>query len=114
MNVQISSRLMPGIPIGGAWIQAEPTNETDRMGKPTWHWVIDLPDGKEFEGTDLAGWGNAEEMLRTLCSFLSACAESRSYGGGEGENSDLFPDAVGAWAEENSDELDVVGCEEED
>lgn len=114
MDVQISSRLMPGIPIGGAWVQAEPTQKTDSNGKPLWHWVIDLPDGSEHEGTDLAGWGDAGEMLRSLLSFLSACAEGRNFENRTGrasENSGLFSDEVGAWAEENSDEISMAEME---
>lgn len=99
--VIITSRLLPGIRIGGAEIHVEPTDRTSG-GKPRWRWIIDLPDGTTHEDTDLCGWGDAGAMLGTLLSFLDACAESRRY---RGDNSDLFPDAVGEWAEQWSDEI---------
>lgn len=64
-------------------------------------------DGWEYVGNDLhSGVGDnvdEEKMLRTLCGFLSACVESRQYPGGE--NTHLFPEHVGAWAEQYSDEI---------
>ena len=52
--------------------------------------------------------------LWDLCSFLGACAESRAYATRlhgdpmQGENSDLFPEHVGEWAEMHSDELGLL------
>lgn len=51
-----------------------------------------------------------EDAFQTLLAFLSACAESRAYPGG-GENSSLFPEDVGAWAEANSDAIALLGAE---
>ena len=66
-----------------------------------------------YDGNDLySGVGAAidtEHAARTLFSFLSACAESRAYGGGE--NADLFPEHVGQWAEENSDEIGLLSID---
>lgn len=67
----------------------------------------------QHTGTDIFSGVNAEpdeiEALTSLLSFLGACAESRAAGGGE--NSDLFPDAVGEWAEQNSDEIAIAASD---
>lgn len=114
IDVKISPRLMRGVRVGDAWVQVEPTTKTNRDGKPYWRTVIDIPGEPEYDETDLAGWDNAEGMLRSLCTFLSACAESRDYAertGSASENGDLFPEHVGAWAQENSDELTLLSME---
>lgn len=74
----------------------------------------------EYIGNDIrSGCGAApdvSEAARTLFGFLAACAESRAYvtrSGGRGENADLFPEYVGQWAEENSDDLSILSLEEE-
>ena len=61
----------------------------------------------------LAGWGDARGMLAVVCSFLSACAEARRYSRGRepSENADLWPEAVGTWAESVSDELSMIEFE---
>lgn len=48
------------------------------------------------------------EALRSLTSFLSACAESESE---DDENYSLFGPAVRIWAEMNSDELQMLSLE---
>lgn len=114
--VAISPRMLPGVRVGDAWLSLEPTSHADHMGKPVWSWFIDGP-GIDASGDDLAGWGDAGEMLGALCSFLSACAEARSYQtrtGRVSENADLFSDAVGEWAEQNSEELSMVSLELEE
>lgn len=73
-----------------------------------------------YSGSDLhSGVGdlvNEAGALQTLADFLHACAESRSYGNGAsaGENADLFPDHVGAWAQQYSDELGLLAAESDD
>lgn len=114
----ISARLAPALHIGSAFISYD-----------AGQFVIDLPDGSEHTVTDLhtprctvRGVNDAPcSMLQcqfaALLSFLSACAESRAYAahtGREGENADLFPDNVGQWAEENSDEISCLACEIEE
>lgn len=55
------------------------------------------------------------EMLATLLSFLTACAESISYlPGGGGENANLFPRDVAEWAAQHSDELAMLRFEIEE
>lgn len=115
--VLITPRLLPGIQVSGAWISLEPVNRQDGMGKPLWRWYVDLPDGTEHSGKDLAGWGDAGEMLASLVGFLGACGESVAYGrrsGRKGELEDLFPPAVAEWADGASDELATLGCELEE
>lgn len=117
MQVIISPRLLPGVRVGDAFLSVEPTSEVERGGKPVWRWFVDLADGQSFEGADLAGWGDASEMLGALVSFLSACGESLGYRertGREGENEDLFPAPVARWANENSDELALASLDEGD
>ena len=113
----ISPRLAPAVQIGSAWLSFE-----------SGRFVLDLPDGSEHVVTDfrfprcrLAG-ATDESVLQdafgAMLSFLGACAESRAYAqrhgkdAMQGENSDLFPENVGQWAEENSDEIAMLGYEE--
>ena len=110
-TVEISPRLMPGVRVGDTWISVDPTTETDHCGKPIWNWYIDSREFGEYEGSDLAGWGNAGEMLGTMLTFLGAFAEAVNYEtrtGRETENSDLFPDGLKEWATLNSGEIDMV------
>lgn len=110
----ISSRLAPALSVGGAIISFD-----------SGRFVIDLPDGAEHVVTGFRfppGYGVPEgrllvEAFGALLSFLSACAESRAYAqrtGREGENADLFPETVGAWAESCSDELGLLCIELEE
>lgn len=112
----ITSRLAPGLSVGGASISFE-------RGQ----FVIDLPDGAEHVVTDfrfpqgrIAGDTDGDVLadgFAAILSFLSACAESRQYAtrtGRPGENADLFPENVGEWAESCSDELGMLSCEIEE
>lgn len=109
----ITARLAPGLSVGGAFISFD-------AGR----FVIDLPDGSEqvvtgfrFPEGRIAGETNEDRLAKgfaAILSFLSACAESRAYAartGRQGENADLFPDNVGAWAESCSDELSMLSFE---
>ena len=118
----ISSRLLPALVVGNATISAD----TDGV------FIIDLPDGSEHRVTDLhpprcttAGVNDTPErmlaeMFASLLKFLGACAESRAYARRmhrdvmDEENSNLFPDNVGAWAESCEDELSIMACEIEE
>jgi hypothetical protein len=114
--VIITPRLLPGLRIGGAFISIE--YGRDRGHRQHYRYYIDIGD-REYTEEDLStgcqhGLQNA---LGTLCSFLAACAESRSYvsrTGREGENADLFPDWIGEWAEQYSDELSMLSIELEE
>jgi hypothetical protein len=112
----ISSRLLPALHVGGAWIQIEHLGQDGQ--RPVFRWTIDLPDGSEHSAADLKGpmigAVRLQDMFETLLAFLGACAESRQVWPGHdepGENANLFPDAVGEWAEANSDELAMLQCE---
>ena len=89
--------------------------DRDPLGgyRQRYRYSIVTPDWR-YDGNDLhSGVTDSvdeSEMARALFSFLSACAESRQYGGGE--NSDLFPEHVGAWAESVSDELSLLSADE--
>jgi len=111
-EIKISPRLLPGIQVGGAWVSVDPTDKADRYGKPCWRWYVDLADGQEFNGEDLYGWDAAGGMLQTLCGFLAAFAKAQGHEGSE--LSDLFPEALAEWASQNSDELEMLGMEEEE
>ena len=109
----ISPRLCPAIQIGKAWLSYD-----------NGQFVIDLPDGTEHKVTDFhpprMGRHTLQDSFAALLSFLSACAESRSYGermkrdAMAGENSDLFPANVGEWAQSVSDELSMLQMEIEE
>lgn len=105
MDVIIGPRLLPTVKVGDTFLAVEPTTKS-RGGKPCWKWYIDGPDFTA-EGDDLAGWGNAGEMLESFLSFVAACGESYP----DGENADLFPPAVGEWARSNADDLAVAGLD---
>ncbi|MFT7021375.1 MAG: hypothetical protein ACJA07_000452 [Rhodococcus sp. (in: high G+C Gram-positive bacteria)] len=81
----------------------------DRGNRQRYRYVISTPQWEHI-GNDINSGVGAEpderNALVTLASFLSACAESRNYGGGE--NSSMFPDHVGEWAQANSDELALL------
>ena len=107
---KISARLLPAIQIEGAWISLDGT---------VFH--IDMPDGSEHVVSDLqpprCGRFDYRQHFAALLSFLGACAESRAYGrrnGRKGENSDLFSEEIGAWAETCSDEISMLCCEIEE
>ena len=106
--IQISSRLQAGVPIPcnhdrsqpDVWVQVAKTPDVNHQGKPLWRITIDLPHQMVIDDT-LAGWGNTAEMLATALAFLGACAESYP----DGENADLFCQAVAEWADQHSDEI---------
>ncbi len=110
----ISARLLPAVNVAGATVSIDPTGRRNRDGKPEWRYFIDLPDGREFDGADLYGWGDAGAMLETLLAFMGACGESVHYSrrtGRAGDNAELFPPAVAEWCADNADALSVAGFE---
>lgn len=115
---EISARLLPAVRIGKSWISIEAHGETSD-GRTRYRYHIDTPDF-EYTGSDLksgVGGGDLAEGMASLLAFLSACAESRSYGertGRAGENADLFPDNVGQWAQAHSDEIGMLQLEIEE
>lgn len=119
----ITSRLLPGLKIGNAYVQlAYAKRQDDREGRVKYQWTIDLPDGQEYSDNDLRSGandcgGSLQEGFASLLSFLGAAAESRQYAdrtGRKGENEDLFPSPVVRWASENADEISMLSCEIEE
>lgn len=107
----ITSRLLPGIRIGDGTISIEYAGHSPD-GRQKYRWYIDIRAGK-FTGDDLAsgvGGGSLQSGLESLLSFLGACGESYP----DGENAELFPPAVAAWAAQNSDELSLASMELEE
>lgn len=113
----ICSNLCAGVRVGSGEITIEYAG--DCGGRTCYRWSI-LADGWEETGDDLqsgVGGGNLRDGLVSLLSFLSACAESRQYmrhSGDDGENADLFSARVGAWAEQNSDAIQIAQLEVEE
>lgn len=99
----ITARLLPGIKVEDGFISLEPTEKRGEYGKPIWKWYVDIPAG-EFEGDDLAGWGDHKGMMSDMLAFLGAS----DYTPG------LFPEPVVEWARQNTDELDMLSCELEE
>lgn len=116
--MEISPSLMPCVMLQDrtSWVAVEPTDRADAYGKPFWRWQI-VADGFEETGEDLAGWGNARRMLFSLLCFLTAAAESYAYRmrtGRAGDNENLFPPHVVAWAYQHDDELSALAYELEE
>lgn len=115
----ITPRLMAGLQIGGAFISIG-NGPRNAEGRTVYGCFIDLPDGTEYEVTDLCsgcGGGGIQSGLADLLGFLGAAAESYSYRmrtGRDGENEDLFPPAVVQWAADNADEISILGMEIEE
>lgn len=113
---EITSRLMAGFRVGGGVVSIE-YDTRESSGRTRYRVFIDLPDGTEHEINDLrsgCGGGSIAEGLSSLCSFLSAAAESYSYRmrtGRPGENEDLFPAAIVEWAYQHADEISLFGIE---
>ncbi len=116
----ISARLAPALHIGAAWL-----SYVDGQ------FVIDLSDGSEHvftvnppacrvKGVNDTPETFLQDHFRAALSFLGACAESRAYAvrqgkeASEGENSDLFSEEIGQWAESVSDDLEMLSCELEE
>lgn len=116
----ISARLAPAIKISDATLSFD-------SGK----FVLDFDSGMSphtikdfrFPACRIAGETNESALqsgFSSVLSFLGACAESRRYAARrgkdpqEGENSDLFPERVGQWAESVSDELSMMAYEIEE
>jgi hypothetical protein len=75
-------------------------------------------NGWEYVGNDIRSGVGADVdesgMLGTLLSFMGACAESREYlarTGTGGDNADLFPEHVGQWCEDYSDDIGMLAYE---
>lgn len=105
---QISSRLLPALYIGGAWLQLEALPR-DAEGRTVYRYTIDLPDRKNpVRGEDLRSGcqgGTLQEGFGSLLAFLSAEAEEE----GIFESHPLH-----VWAKKNSDEIGMLQCDIEE
>ena len=73
-------------------------------------WTVSDADGVLIgSGTDLYGPSQVRpterEMAATFASFVFAFAESIQHGDGHGENADLFPATMRAWAVDSAADL---------
>jgi len=118
--IEITSRLLPGVKVGDAYISIRYSSRPGDDGRFRYHYFIDLPGGVGHENDNMqsgCGGGNLLNGLDDLLSFLSACGESYDGFMGEdgwGENADLFPPAIGAWAAINQDKLGAIRTELEE
>lgn len=80
VDVIIGPRLWPSLRVADAFLGVNPTGKaTGFAERPVWQWAVDLPNSLSWEGDDLAGRGDAEEMLLSLCSFLMAAGLSEFH-----------------------------------
>ncbi len=114
---EIGPRLTPSLRITDgtqtAWISYD-------KGK----FIMDLPDGTKHlirnYRSGLSASNHLQLKFADILCFLSACAESRKYAESKGknamsgENSNLFPDNVGRWAQHLSDEISMLQYEIEE
>jgi hypothetical protein len=115
----ITSRLLPGVRIGDAWISIEYADWPGEDGRQRYTWYIEngSQSGESYESDDLqsgAGGGTLQEGLESLLGFLGAFASAiafREREGKEAENADLFPADLAEWAVENADEITMLECE---
>lgn len=106
-SLHISARLMAAAKIGDATVHVG-DKYPDTRGRPAWHYIIEHNDGRVLaEGWDLRGPTDHNAAMETLLSFIDAYAEA----GPEGENADLFPVSLRAWAVENADEIGMLQYE---
>lgn len=106
----ISSALAPGLQIGGATLSLLSTEEVHRGGffRACAKFELYTPDFIHVDedlGSGVGGFHSTVEIFETYLSFLEAAAESHRYGG---ENSDLFPKHVVAWAADHIDDIAAV------
>lgn len=120
---EIGPRLAPSLRI-------KDTNGIGWLSFEDGQFVIDLPDGSEhvvkdfsFPRCRIAGATDESELqagFGSMLAFLGACAESRDYAERKGldamsgENSDMFPEKIGQWAQQYSQEIDNLRFEIEE
>lgn len=112
---------MPGVHVAGACISIGCSKRPGNISRHRFVYHIDLgaAGGADHTNDDLQSGCNGagadlQSGLATLLSFLGAAAESYAYRqrtGHPGENEDLFPPHIVAWACQNSDELSTLASE---
>lgn len=119
----ITSRLLPGVEIGGATISIEYARVASD-GRQVYRWFIDLhhPSEAEFQGDRLVSGSSRSSLqdgLETLLGFLSDFAEANANAStdedqGPWENAVIFPFELAKWAVTNADEISALVCELEE
>jgi hypothetical protein len=108
------------VSVGNGTVSVESDGpERDELGGYRQRYTYTIAaNGWEYVGNDIYSGVGAEiderDALGTLLSFLGACGESRQYrdrNGYGGENVDLFPEYVGQWCEDYSDDIGMLAYE---
>lgn len=107
---EIAPNLEPGLRIGDAWVTLSysPRPHPERRQRYRWTWIC---GDKEVSDDDLCsgvGGGTLIKGFESMLSFLSAFAEARRP---DSENHCLFPRSMREWAEECSDEIEMMELE---
>lgn len=107
----ITSRLMPGVRVGGVTISIAECDVDDPGGldfRKSWQYFID-GEGLSYSAQDLdtPHFTDVRHAMATLLGFLGADAESyvRAKGGRPPEDGWLFDQDVAEWAYQCEDEL---------
>ena len=109
----IAPNLEPGLRIGDAWITLSYSNRPHPEGRQRYEWTW-FRGGREESGDDLAsgvGGGTLQEGFESMLAFLSAFASATEP---DSENHNLFPESMSEWAEQNSEEIDMMRLEIDD
>ena len=110
----ITSRLMAGYRFeDGTSISIEYDDVPGDEGRTRYHYYIDLPDGREYERSDLqSGFGRHElqEGLTSLVYFLLGAAEC-TISPAIPEGHSFEEHWVAEWAAENYDELEMLALD---
>lgn len=124
--VFITSRVMAGIKVGDGTISIEVVRKKNgdvqrtRDKRLRYKYYIDTPEFSYTKADLKSGCcarDNAKSLsegLRSLLSFLSACADANAPGEEPGESADLFPKHVGEWAYQNDSEIGMAQIELEE
>lgn len=108
----ISSFLAPAIKIGDSTLSF--TDEyVGEENRDQCEFTLQTPDFVYVDNNMRSGVGGSGtvDKFETFLSFLSACAESCNYRqrtGQRGDNQDLYPPHVAAWAVENLNDIDCT------
>ncbi len=102
----ISARLLPALKIGAVTISLEPERQQlDVPHRCNLRFYFDGPDFTYIDTSVGVFWNTKEQdCFLVLLSFLSAAAEASPTG----DNADLFPPEIMAWAAEHSDEISML------
>ena len=112
----ITSRLLVGLKIGSAIVSLGEITDSNN-GRIRYHFIFDISGEETFRDNSIQSGcfgGRPVEGFIALLSSLSAAVESYNYSGMDGENSDLFPERILIWADQNDSEIQLLQCEFEE